>query len=52
MKSRKLLSFVLGLTLMVFFTGICFAGTLTEITKRGELRVAVQFRSCPLCLCG
>ncbi|GAB6143431.1 ABC transporter substrate-binding protein [Desulfocicer niacini] len=47
MKSRKLLSFVLGLTLMVFLTGICFAGTLTEITKRGELRVAVQSGAAP-----
>jgi polar amino acid transport system substrate-binding protein len=42
MKSRKLLSIVLAMLLAVFFTGTCFAGTLSDIVKRGELRVAVQ----------
>ena len=39
---KKLVSIFLALVLAVFFTGTCFAGTLNEIVKRGELRVAVQ----------
>jgi len=42
MKPKKLMLTGLALLLTVFFTGTCFAGTLSEIVKRGELRVAVQ----------
>ncbi len=42
MSRKKLVSIVLAFAMSVFFTGICFAGTLSEIVKRGELRVAVQ----------
>lgn len=42
MKLKKLMLTGLALLLTVFFTGVCFAGTLSEIVKRGELRVVVQ----------
>ncbi|MCP4719347.1 MAG: amino acid ABC transporter substrate-binding protein [Desulfobacteraceae bacterium] len=42
MSRKKLVSIILAFAMTVFFTGICFAGTLSEIVKRGELRVAVQ----------
>lgn len=42
MSRKKLVSIVLAFAMSVFFTGTCFAGTLSEIVKRGELRVAVQ----------
>ncbi len=42
MSRKKLVSVILAFAMAIFFTGICFAGTLTEIVKRGELRVAVQ----------
>lgn len=38
---------VFALLWTVFFTGTCFAGTLSEIVKRGELRVAVQSGAAP-----
>lgn len=47
MKQKKLVSIILALVLAVFFTGVCFAGTLSEIVKRGELRVAVQSGAAP-----
>ncbi|NOX35414.1 MAG: amino acid ABC transporter substrate-binding protein [Deltaproteobacteria bacterium] len=47
MKLKKLVSIILVMSLALFFTGICFAGTLSEIVKRGELRVAVQSGSAP-----
>ena len=47
MKLKKLLSIVLAVSLAVFFTGICSAGTLSDIVKRGELRVAVQSGAAP-----
>ena len=47
MKLKKLVSIALALLLTVFFTGTCFAGTLNEIVKRGELRVAVQSGAAP-----
>ncbi len=47
MIQKKLVSIILALAMMVFFTGICFAGTLSEIVKRGELRVAVQSGAAP-----
>jgi polar amino acid transport system substrate-binding protein len=39
---KKLVLMILAMSMAVFFTGICYAGTLSEIVKRGELRVAVQ----------
>ena len=47
MKLKKLVSIVLAVSLAVFFTGICSAGTLSDIVKRGELRVAVQSGAAP-----
>jgi len=38
----KLKPLLLALILAVLVTGLCSAGTLTDIVKRGELRVAVQ----------
>jgi len=38
----KLKSLMLALIMAVLVTGFCTAGTLTDIVKRGELRVAVQ----------
>lgn len=48
MKQRKLVSVVLALVLSVVLAGSCFAGTLGEIAKHGELRVAVQSGAAPL----
>lgn len=42
-----MVSTILAFAITVFFTGICFAGTLSEIVKRGELRVAVQSGAAP-----
>jgi len=42
MSQKKLVSIVLAVVVTLFLTGISFAGTLNEIVKRGELRVAVQ----------
>ncbi len=42
MKQKQIGSIVLALVLTVFFSSICFATTLEDIVKRGELRVAVQ----------
>ena len=39
---KKLVSMLLVMFMAIFFTGISYAGTLSEIVKRGELRVAVQ----------
>jgi len=47
MSRKKLVSTVLALVMTVFFTGVCFAGTLSDIVKRGELRVAVQSGAAP-----
>ena len=47
MKLKKCLSILFALSLVVFFTGIGFAGTLTDIVNRGELRVAVQSGAAP-----
>jgi len=47
MIQKKLVSIVLAIMVTVFLTGISFAGTLTEIVKRGELRVAVQSGAAP-----
>ena len=47
MSRKKLVSTVLAIVMTVFFTGVCFAGTLSEIVKRGELRVAVQSGAAP-----
>ena len=44
---KKLVLMILAMSMAVFFTGICYAGTLSEIVKRGELRVAVQSGSPP-----
>jgi len=47
MSRKKLVSTVLAVVMTVFFTGVCFAGTLSDIVKRGELRVAVQSGAAP-----
>jgi len=47
MIQKKLISIVLALVMTLFLTGISFAGTLTDIVKRGELRVAVQSGAAP-----
>ena len=39
MKRKTLM---LAVVMAVLLSGVCFAGTLTDIVKRGELRVAVQ----------
>ncbi|MCF6246427.1 MAG: ABC transporter substrate-binding protein [Desulfobacula sp.] len=44
---KKRVSIILAFALVIFFTGICYAGTLSEIVKRGELRVAVQSGAAP-----
>lgn len=38
----KLKTLMLAVVMAVLLSGVCFAGTLTDIVKRGELRVAVQ----------
>ncbi|MBL6995586.1 transporter substrate-binding domain-containing protein, partial [Desulfobacula sp.] len=47
MIQKKLVSIVLAIVVTLFLTGISFAGTLTDIVKRGELRVAVQSGAAP-----
>ena len=47
MRQKKLLTMVLALVTVLYFTGISFAGTLSDIVKRGELRVAVQSGAAP-----
>ena len=47
MIQKKLVSIVLAVVVTLFLTGISFAGTLSEIVKRGELRVAVQSGAAP-----
>lgn len=47
MRTKKLVSMVLALVAVVCLTGTGFAGTLTDIVKRGELRVAVQSGAAP-----
>ncbi|MCP4024315.1 MAG: amino acid ABC transporter substrate-binding protein [Desulfobacteraceae bacterium] len=42
MHLKKLALTIMALALTLFLSGICSAGTLAEIVKRGELRVAVQ----------
>lgn len=36
MSRKKLVSTVLALVMTVFFTGVCFAGTLSDIVKEGN----------------
>lgn len=47
MFQKKLVSLFAALFMAAFFTGMSFAGTLTDIVKRGELRVAVQSGAAP-----
>jgi polar amino acid transport system substrate-binding protein len=47
MSHKKLVSIGLVIVLTLCLTGISFAGTLSEIVKRGELRVAVQSGAAP-----
>ena len=47
MSQKKLISIVLAVVVTLFLTGISFSGTLSEIVKRGELRVAVQSGAAP-----
>ena len=49
---KKIVLMLLAVTMAVFFTGICYAGTLSEIVKRGELRVAVQSGAPPYAFIG
>ena len=44
---QKLVSLILALAMMVTFTGIGSAEALSDIVKRGELRVAVQSGAAP-----
>jgi len=47
MKLKKFVSIIVTLAITAFFIGICSAGTLSDIVKRGELRVAVQSGAAP-----
>jgi len=47
MIQKKVISIILALVVTLVFTGMGFAGTLSEIVKRGELRVAVQSGAAP-----
>lgn len=47
MKQKKFMTLVITLFLTVLLSGVCFAGALAEIVKRGELRVAVQSGAAP-----
>jgi len=47
MTQKKLLSIALAFVMALALTSISFAGTLSEIVKRGELRVAVQSGAAP-----
>ncbi len=47
MKTSKLFSVLLALALIFGFWGIASAGTLDEIAKRGELRIACQTQGAP-----
>jgi polar amino acid transport system substrate-binding protein len=47
MLGKKLFSLVFALAVMLCFGTLTFAGTLTDIVKRGELRVAVQSGAAP-----
>ncbi len=42
MKLKQLMTLTLAILMALSFSGLGFANTLTEIVKRGELRVAVQ----------
>jgi polar amino acid transport system substrate-binding protein len=47
MRQKTFFSLVLTLTAVLCFSALTFAGTLTDIVKRGELRVAVQSGAAP-----
>lgn len=47
MMQKKVLSMVLAFVAVLVFTGMGFSGTLSDIVKRGELRVAVQSGAAP-----
>ena len=47
MKTTKLFSILVTLAIFFCFWGIASAGTLDEIAKRGELRIAVQTQGAP-----
>jgi polar amino acid transport system substrate-binding protein len=47
MKMKRLLSILTALVLTMGMVGVSMAGTLDEIVKRGELRVAVQSGAAP-----
>jgi len=47
MIQKKIVSIILALFMTLVLTGMSFAGTLNEIVKRGELRVAVQSGAAP-----
>ncbi len=48
MRTRHLVAVLMALVLMVGFSTAATAGTLTDIVKRGELRVAVQSGAAPM----
>jgi len=47
MNLKKVVSIILAFMMTLAITGVSFAGTLSEIVKRGELRVAVQSGAAP-----
>lgn len=47
MKAAKLLSVVVSLVMVMGFWGIAAAGTLDDIAKRGEIRIACQTQGAP-----
>ncbi len=47
MNYKKLMILAIALMMTVLFSGISYAGTLSDIVKRGELRVAVQSGAAP-----
>ena len=47
MKMKRILFILMGLALTMGMVGVSMAGTLSDIVKRGELRVAVQSGAAP-----
>lgn len=47
MIQKRFVAIILAVLVTLFLTGISFAGTLSDIVKRGELRVAVQSGAAP-----
>ena len=47
MNQKRIFSIILASLVTLAITSMSFAGTLSEIVKRGELRVAVQSGAAP-----